>query len=197
MAATLEKNQEVLTDEPHAFRWTADEYEKLTEYGVFNDRRVQLLEGEIVEMAAMNSPHRVAMLKTGAALQRALPTKLIQAQMPMRIGNSEPEPDYAVLTGSVDDYLDSHPEKALLIVEVSDTTLREDQGRKARIYASANIAEYWILNLKTRELEVLREPASGAYTLKRSLNEDEKVSPLLAPETQIAVADMLPPVQTP
>lgn len=175
-----------------AFRWTAAQYERLAEMGFFDDKRVELIDGEILEMAAMNSPHRIAILKTDAALRRIFPSKLLAAQLPLRIEDSEPEPDFAVLEGTIEDYRDDHPGSALLVVEISDATLQFDRTRKAALYARAEIPEYWIVNLKTREVEVLRAPKNGKYGTKIVVKENESVTPVTATDASVEVKDLLP-----
>ena len=112
--------------------------------------------------------------------------------MPLNLGrDSDPEPDLAVVRGRIEDYSD-HPTTALLIVEVSDTTLRLDR-RKAGLYAAAGIAEYWIVNLNERQVEVHRSPqADGEYAERRVISAGESLAPLGRSTLSIKVMDLLP-----
>ena len=190
---------------PQAVRWTRAEYARLTDDGYFAGRRVQLIGGEIVEMPAMKGPHAVAIEKVGAALRRAAGSGYwVRQQLPLALGEyDEPEPDTAVVPGEPDDYIEEHPGTAVLVVEISDTTLAFDRGRKQEIYAWARIAEYWIVNLVDRVLEVYREPMAAEtsdtgwrYARREVLVEDQAVSPLRFPAARVVVRQLLPREQT-
>ncbi|MEX5217521.1 MAG: Uma2 family endonuclease [Nitrospira sp.] len=180
-------------------RWTRKEYERMAALGLFSpDERVQLIEGEIVTMTPQNSPHAATIGKTQRALDRTFGVNIwVRVQMPLIIDpDSEPEPDLAVVQGTPDDYSDHHPTSALLVVEVSDTTLSLDRDRKRSLYARAGIQEYWIVNLTERCLEVYRDPLSqrghpASYRSFRKLNLSDSVSPLAAASASIAVANLL------
>ncbi len=119
-------------------------------------------------------------------------------QLPMSFGKAdEPEPDIAVVKGAVRDYAQAHPKSAELIVEVSDTTLRYDRTVKVGLYAQNKIADYWILNLKDRCLEVYRQPKKDKklgfiYGEIKILTETDSIAPLAAPQSEIKIADILP-----
>jgi Uma2 family endonuclease len=124
----------------------------------------------------------------------------VRTQRPLDLGiMMEPEPDIAVVKGTPRDYSGQHPTTALLIVEVSETTLAFDRGRKASIYAAAGIQDYWILNLIDTNLEVCRAPMPNAsepqgfgYSSRIVVPATGRVSPLSAPQIEILVSDMLP-----
>jgi Uma2 family endonuclease len=145
--------------EPKSRRWTRDEYYKMGDEGLFRDQRVQLIEGEIVVMSPQKVSHYAAIDKCRQLLEKLLGDDFwIRTQGPLTLNpNSEPEPDVSVVTGTRDDYQD-HPKTALLIVEVSQTALGFDRNEKASLYAKAGIADYWIVNLIDRQLEVFRNP---------------------------------------
>jgi Uma2 family endonuclease len=107
---------------------------------------------------------------------------------------SEPEPDIAIVVGEEDRYDFDHPQPAdiVLLVEVSDTTLRFDRGKKRSAYARAGIVEYWILNILKRQIEVHRDPRGSRYRSVTILHEQDTVSPLGAPHATVRVADLLP-----
>lgn len=181
---------------PHPVRWTREQYHKMGEKGWFEGRRVELLEGEIYEMSPMNRPHWASVMRVGEELREAFRQGyLISTQLPVAVGGgAEPEPDVAVIPGGISDYPDAIPATAILIVEISDTTLRFDRSRKAHAYAQAGIPEYWIVNLNRKQLEVHREPKAerGKYGSVTILTERQSVAPLAAPRKKIKVADLLP-----
>ncbi len=146
-------------------KWTRSEYYRMGELGLFNGQRVELLDGEVIVMSPMGAGHAAAVTKVAHALFRAFGEGFsVRVQLPLALDpTTEPEPDVAVITGSPDDYLDEHPSTAVLIVEVADTSLAYDRTEKARVYARANISEYWIVNLLERQLEVYRKPQGERY----------------------------------
>jgi len=180
-------------------KWTQKEYYQMAELGFFHGKRVELIEGEIIEMSPMKSAHATAL---GLAAQILgilfFENFIVRTQMPMSFSNSNaPEPDAAVIKGSLRDFANSHPKTAELIVEVSDSTLRYDRTVKVGLYAQNKIQEYWILNLKSRCLEVYRQPKKDKklgfiYSEIKILTEDDRVSPLAAPNAKIVIADLLP-----
>lgn len=119
--------------------------------------------------------------------------------MPVQLdGGAEPELDVLVLAGRSDDYPDvPAASDALLLLEVSDTTLRYDRGTKAWLYAANAVPDYWLINLGARTLEVRRRPESGTYQSADVYSETEAVAPLAVPDAPIRVADLLPLEQRP
>ncbi|MEW5849150.1 MAG: Uma2 family endonuclease [Myxococcota bacterium] len=182
--------------------WTCDEYRRLAELGILDpEERVELLEGEIVMLAAQRPPHSTSVRLVEEALRKAFGAGWdVRSLLPLTLGKrSEPEADVAVVRGSIRDYAQAHPTTAALVVEVSDTTLRLDRSRKWSIYAKGAIPEYWIVNLVDRVVEVHRDPGplkgaqyGAGYTTRHIAGEDGTVSPLAAPESAIAVKDLLP-----
>ena len=173
----------------------------MAKMGWFDGECVELIEGEIIAMTAMNTPHWTAIMLADEALRRVFGEGfLVTIQLPFAAGNdSEPEPDVAVISGSPRDYSAAIPSTAALVVEISDSTLSYDRTQKAALYARAGIAEYWILNLIDNQLEVHRKPGArpdqpfGFGYLNLSFHRaEESVSPLEAPDASIAVAALLP-----
>jgi Uma2 family endonuclease len=186
--------------EPTPRRWTKAEYHRMGELGWFHGQRVELIEGEVMVLSPQRFLHYSSTDRTAEVLRGAFgPGFWVRVQAPLDLrAASEPEPDVSVVAGSREDY-QAHPTTALLLVEVSDTTLANDRRRKGSLYASAGIADYWIVNLVERRLEVYRNPVPDAsypyghrYAMVSSLTEADSVSPLAAPQVQIAVADLLP-----
>lgn len=184
-----------------AFKWTLEYYHKMAELGFFQDKRVELIEGEIIEMSPMNKPHATAIRKILSIMNAVFQKDyLIDSQLPMSFSKlSEPEPDIAVIKGKISDFIESHPQNAELIIEVSDTTLGFDRNRKASLYAKNNIQDYWIINLKDERLEVHRRPIVDntmsygfGYAESFIFTKNDEVSPLAEPNAKIKVADLLP-----
>jgi Uma2 family endonuclease len=183
-------------------RWTREEYYRAAELGLFRpDERLELLDGEILEkMSPHNPPHANSVLRTTRVVGAAFgPGSHARPQLPLILGpRSEPEPDVLVVIGTEDDYATRNPKAvdARLVIEISDTTLRLDRKRKQAAYARAGIAEYWLVNLPARQLEIYRDPAGTRYRSATVYGEHEIVTPLAAPHASIRVADLLPPVAT-
>ena len=182
---------------PHLF--SRDEYYALAEHGLLEpDERTELIYGRIVtRMSPINQPHNIGISKTANALENAFGDAYFMAQqMPLHIQSGlEPEPDVMVLAGIPDDYPEvPRPEAVLLLVEVSNSTLQYDRNTKSLLYAENGIADYWIVNLRSRTLEVYRQPEADAYVSLRVYDETESVAPLAAPNSLVRVADLLPMV---
>ncbi len=183
-------------------RWTRAEYERLVTLGVFGPgERLELLAGHLLVREPQGSRHAGTIRRVLAALRRALGEAWqIDSQLPFALDDdSEPEPDVTVVPRSPDAYLDAHPSRAVLIVEVAEGSYRIDRGYKASLYARAGIADYWIVDLVHHAVEVHREPeASRAarygwrYRSLDILRPPATVAPLVAPDRTIPVADLLP-----
>ena len=191
----------------HPRRWTIPEYHLAAERGVFTpDERLELIRGEILKKLPQNPAHRTALRNTAKTLERVLGAGFeVFSQAPfVASADTEPEPDVFVVPGDADDYAsrDIQPSDVVLLVEVSDTTLGFDRGRKAAVYADAGIADYWILNVRERCLEVRREPAALSaggpiafgYQTITVFQEPDEVAPLASPDRPVRVADLLPPL---
>lgn len=177
------------------YRWSRDVYDRAVAAGVFGpEDRIELIDGELLTMTPQGSRHAAIATRVGATLARALGGHgHVRTQMPLAAGgDSEPEPDLAVVPGDALDYLDAHPSSALLVVEVSDDSLRRDRTVKLRLYARCGIPEYWIVALPDARLEVYRRPAGATYRDAVFLRAGETVAPLAAPTEAIPVADLLP-----
>jgi Uma2 family endonuclease len=185
--------------EPTERRWTLEEYYRLAEEGFFDGQRVQLLEGRIYKMPPQGLPHTLAVERADNAVRKAFSqSHRFRIQMPFHtIDGSDPEPDVAVVPGTLSDAINSHPTQAALIIEVSDTSLRIDR-KKSELYARSGIMDFWIINLVDGVVEIFRDPSTHGATTPASyrstfvLNKNESVSPLAAPNSMIAVSDLLP-----
>jgi Uma2 family endonuclease len=184
-------------------RWTRAEYHRAAEMGLFRpDERLELIGGEVIrKMSPQQTPHATSVLLVEEQLRRVFAEgHVVRVQLPLALGeHSEPEPDASVVVGSIRDYEDEHPSTAVLVVEVADTTVRTDRVTKAGLYAQFGIADYWIVNLPERVLEVHRDPAPMAdqpfghgYRSVTRHAEGATVTPLAAPVAAVLVDDLLP-----
>ena len=183
-------------------KWTRLEYDRLAEAEILGpEDRIELLGGEMIVKEPQYSPHATGVRLVQRALEGAFGAGWdVRPQMPVALDEeSEPEPDICVVPGHPRDYRDAHPERPVLIVEVSLSRLGFDRERKGSLYARAGIADYWIVNISDRRVEVYREPVpDGAapfgwrYGRAVTLGPAERVSPLAAPAAAVAVADLLP-----
>jgi Uma2 family endonuclease len=188
--------------EPRPYRWTGDEYYKLCEADWFQGKRVQLIGGEIIEMAAQKNEHGISIKLTEVALDAIFgPNFWVRTQMSLDLSpHSVPDPDLAVVPGTPRSYTGAPvPTTALLVVEVSETTLSYDRSTKASLYAAAGISDYWIINLVDRQVEVYRDPVPDPsqpfgyrYASDMDLVPGDVVSPLALPTATVAVDDLLP-----
>jgi Uma2 family endonuclease len=148
---------------------TVDDYHRMGEAGILSeDDRVELIEGELVEMAPIGSEHAAAVTDLNYLLMVAVGEKaLVSPQNPVRLDrHSEPQPDFALLKPRPDRYRSAlpTPQDTLLIVEVAHSSLAYDRAVKLALYASHSIPEVWIVNLAANEVEVYRKPQGDRYT---------------------------------
>lgn len=186
----------------HRWLWTVDEFQRAYDLGAFGfDVRLELIEGEIIRKMGQNEPHAWAIRAMEEALRGLFPSGHdVRCQLPLILGpRSKPEPDLAIVAGSFNDYKQDHPTTAILVVEVSDTTLTMDRSTKAALYARAGIEDYWIVNLPDGVLEVHRQPAAMAdqplghhYRSIIRLTPADTISPLGRPNAVVAVSSLLP-----
>ncbi len=146
-----------------AKRFTLAEYQHLADLGLWADaERVELIRGEIFQMAAKGTPHSVCATRLNRELPKLVGDRATcRSQEPIIIPpHSAPEPDYAIAQNRDDDYLAAHPTPAelLLVIEIADSSLDYDQEVKLKLYAEAGIQHYWIFNLVERVLEVYSQP---------------------------------------
>ena len=181
---------------PVPYRFTREEYYRMGEAGLFADKRVELLDGEIITMAPQNPPHAGITSRLASALMRLLgSTVSLRVQLPIVLDDwSEPEPDVALCQPDPDDYEREHPraDQVLLVIEVAEASLPHDRGRKVTAYASSVIPEYWIVNLVDRRIEVLSDPdpITQRYRKERHAFAGDALS--LPGGVLLAASDILP-----
>jgi len=176
-------------------RWTRTEYRQLIEMGFLENGKVELVNGEIWEKMGQGRRHTFVVTRLFKLLGLIFGFDRIQSQSSLPVAeDSDPEPDLAVLTQEMDQYLevDPTPKDMLLVVEASNTTLYSDMSAKQVMYARSGIPEYWVVDIPNRLLHVFREPNPDGYASEAILNPDEEVRSLAAPDAAIRVADLLP-----
>jgi len=187
--------------EPTPHRWSGAEYRRVSDLGLFDGKRVELIEGVVIEMPAMGRPHWVACQLAADALRGAFGSGFfVTTNLPAYLDEySEPEPDVAVLAGDPRAYAGSNPTIPLLIVEISDSSLNFDRTTKARLYADHGVLDYWLIDIRNRTVEVRRNPVADGdrpggrrYDRVEMLDDTQTLSPLAAPDAVIAIRDLLP-----
>ena len=187
---------------PQRWLWKVKEFQRAYDLGAFGfDARLELIEGEIIRKMPQNEPHAWTIQAVTEALRSTFAVgHSVRTQLPLVFGpRSKPEPDAAVIVGSFNDYKSRHPTTAVLVIEVSDSTLAFDGTTKAALYARAGIEDYWIVNLPDNVLEVYRQPAAMTdqplghhYRSIIRLTAADTIAPLGAPNTKIALTAFLP-----
>jgi len=171
----------------------------MSELGILNpNERTELIAGQITLMAAKGTPHVTALRLLGNALNALLAEHpiFVSTQDPIQLDDfSEPEPDLAIIKGTVLDYGEHHPrpEQVYLVVEVADSTLKQDCEIKDKLYAQAGITEYWVLDLRNRQLHIFQKPTSTGYTRHLILSEPNQIAPLAFPNLTLSLTSILPP----
>ena len=176
-------------------RFSVDDYHRMGEAGILSPAdRIELIDGEIIAMAPVGSPHTGAVFALNRLLSQAAPSSVIvSVQNPIRLGDrNEPEPDLALLRDRPDGYRAPPPPSAadvLLIIEVSDTSLRYDREVKLPLYARHGVPEVWIVDLAADAVEVHRSPDGSTYTEVATRGRGEALEPL--PGLRILVGDVV------
>ena len=178
-------------------RFTVDEYYALAAAGILSpEERVELLDGEIITMAPMHSPPAACITDFDELLREALGRRVtVRVQCPVRLNSGyEPEPDLAVLRRRADSYSQSHPvpDDVLLLIEVSDSSVRDDRRRKIPIYAQCGIPEVWLADLIRRQVDVYDQPTASGYARMRTIGADGSLTPASFSDIVIPVAEVMP-----
>jgi Uma2 family endonuclease len=150
------------------YRFTVDEFHRMGEVGIFPEgNRLELVNGEIVEMTPIGSAHATCVRDLDEWLQPLLRGEaVVSAQQPLTVEfDGEPIPDITILRPRADRYRHSHPTSAdaVLVIEVGDSSVLFDRNVKSRMYARAGVPEYWVVDLPRRRVAVFRSPAGGEY----------------------------------
>jgi len=175
----------------HVRRLRRAEYEKLVEAGVFENERVELLYGTIVDMSPIGTSHEAAVDSLNELLVLRLAgraTVRIQNSIAASDG-SQPQPDVAVVPRK--SYREEHPTEALLLIEVADSSLATDRGVKAQLYAECGVPEYWVVNVRDGIIEVHTEIVGGVYTRVEPYRPGGSIRLTSFSDVEIAVSDVL------
>ena len=180
---------------PAKHLFSVEDYYRMAETGVLRpDARVELLDGEIIDMSPIGPFHGgVTNFLNEFFVLAAHGRWSVSVQNPARLNNrSEPQPDLMLLKRDARTYRRRHPkpDDVYLLVEVSDTTLALDVGKKLPAYGRAGIAEVWIVNLNEETIEVYREPHFTGYASKTVLGAGHKAAPLAFPDVTVDVTDL-------
>jgi len=194
-------DMQMVASQPHTSPLTVDEYFRAFESGAADYRRMELIEGRVLRMAAQAYPHVLAVTKGSRALYRLFdPARyLVSVQGTVRLSPvSAPDPDLCVREGG-ESAEEAELSAPLLVIEISDTSYKKDAGSKLRMYAKAGVQDYWIENLISRRVEVYRQPENptGAekgwgYAMIRHYKSGESIPLLARPDISICVDELLP-----
>ena len=177
-------------------RFSVDEYHRMGEARVFpEDDRVELIDGEIVDMTPIGSRHAACVDRLNRLLDRRVGDRaIVRVQNPVRLGDlSEPEPDLSLLVSREDFYASAHPSAGdlLLVVEVSETSASVDRHLKAPLYARHGVPELWIVDLEAEEVQVHREPSADGYRSVETRGRGERLAPERLEGLEVEVAEVL------
>jgi Uma2 family endonuclease len=188
------------TSEPTTIkRWTVDDYHRMGELGILQpDERTELIAGQIVLMAAKGTPHVLSLRLLSMTFDHLLADRpfFVSTQDPIQLDDfSEPEPDCAIVRGTALDYADRHPNASdvVLVVEIADSTLKYDTEVKDKFYAQSGITDYWVLDVRNRQLHIFRNPTTTGYTSHQIFNEPYQMTPLALPNIILELTAILPP----
>lgn len=177
-------------------KWNAEQYESLFTMGLLPEKGYELIEGDVVDKMPIKNAHTLVISLLFALFGPLYGFRFMRSQFTLAVDeHNAPEPDFAILltqtpTLSARGYV--QPADVRLLVEVSDATLGHDLTRKARLYAQANIPEYWVIDVTGRRLLIHGTPGADGYALVTQYEETETACPLFAPSVSFAVSDILP-----
>jgi Uma2 family endonuclease len=181
---------------PATRRFNVREYHRMAAAGILGeDDRVELIEGEIVQMPPMGSRHAACIGRLARPLfAQAGDAAAVRVQLPIRLGErSEPEPDLALVRPRTDDYASAHPGPAdvLLVIEVAENTARYDRSVKAPLYARADLPEYWLVDLQRERVDAYSEPVDGRYQPVRLFRRGQRLTLEALPRLALSVDAIL------
>lgn len=183
---------------PRRVRFTRSDVNRIQEAGLFEGRRFELIEGDLIDKMGQNPPHANALQIALEFLVRVFGLPRVRAQLPMDVALpdrnwNEPEPDLVVTAEQREVFRNRHPrgDETLLVLEIADSSIRQDLLGKRDLYARAGVPEYWVVNIQDRELVVHRTPHDGRYREILTLSEGAMVAPVCRPDAVVAVDALL------
>lgn len=187
------------TDYPQRKRWSRAECQTLEATGLWDQERLELIEGELISRMSKKRPHVIVLMLVMEWLSGVFGNRHVNPEAPIDVSpqdnlTNEPEPDLVVLAKVATEYTNANPtaSEVRLVVEISDTTLGFDLGTKARLYARAGISEYWVVDITGRRIIVHRNPGTGTYASVVACSEGESISPLAKPSSSFPVSSAFP-----
>ncbi len=188
---------EELAIETKLHMWTVDDYHRMIATQILTtESKVELLEGQIIEMSPQLPPHAATTQRAWKYLNRILAGQAdIRVQLPVTLRpNSEPEPDIAIVRIDPREYIGGHPtpDDIFLLIEVADSTLSRDRKKKSRTYAKAKIPEYWVLDVISLKVYVFREPGKDGYVQESVLEVDTTLLLVAFPEIEVEIKQLFP-----
>jgi len=182
---------------PPRKRWTREECAALEASGIWDQQKLELIDGELISKMGKNRPHVIALMRMMFLLTDVFGRDRVNLAAPIDVAaednpSNDPEPDLIVLRRDSGSFRMASPQPSdlALVGEIADTTLRFDLTVKARLYARAGIVDYWVLDLNARRLIVHREPEGDGYRSVVAYSEAEKVAALGAAEAELLVGEM-------
>lgn len=169
-------------------KWSVDEYHRLIDAGFLDNKHVELLDGEIVEMSPEGIPHADLSDEAATYLRGLLGDRAkVREGKPITLSNqSEPEPDLCICQNIRYNAHHPYPENIFWVIEYSNSSLEKDLTVKLLTYAAAAIQEYWVVNLKARKVIVFRDPADREYQQKQTLSQGN-ITPLAFPDISVPI----------
>lgn len=186
-----------LAEAPQRKRFTREEFDRMTQSGLFAGHRYELIDGDLIDKMGQNPPHALAMRLLLKWLSRLLDGDLISSQLPLEVAGRDrerslPEPDFAILRSPILERRHPRGDETLLVIEVSDTTLAFDRSRKAELYAHAGVPEYWVLDLN-RRLLIVHSGTDGVEYRRILVHSPEDSIAFPGRPEAVKVAELLPP----
>lgn len=180
---------------PTRTRISVVRYQQMVAAGVLSKRdRIELIDGEMIDMAPIGLKHAALTARLNKWFVLAVgDTAIVSPGGPVNLGDfSEPQPDLMLLRPRADYYAAKIPEAAdvMLLVEISDSTLAYDQGTKRALYARHGVAEYWVVDVAGKRIQVNRQPGANAYALLQECTGADRVAPQSLPTMQLIVQEL-------
>lgn len=198
-ASLTERLSPPAVQDPPRKRWSRPECDRLEALGIFEQQRVELIEGELIDKMGKNRPHVDTLTLLFGWLIQVFGLRFVNTEAPIDVAPednpaNQPQPDLIVLKRDYSTFRSAtpQPQDLDLVIEIADTSLAFDLTVKAALYARAAIVEYWVLDVPGHRLIVHRDPQSGQYGSVTAYSEQEGIAPLGAPDSTFQVRTVFP-----